>query len=197
MKRADWILAGAALVLALAGYLAWGAPGMADQPMAARDARLTAKDPAQMTPGEALARLERMTQTRPDDPEPHYFIGRLLAEQGREDDAIRAYQSALRRDDRFVPAMVALADAFVRLAGGEVGADASRIYQQAWQLDPAQTRAGFLVGLSHWQAGRTSTARETWQRVGAKLAAGSDRAIMLDAWVEAATENAPAGNLEK
>ncbi|MEL6957261.1 MAG: hypothetical protein AAFO88_11525, partial [Pseudomonadota bacterium] len=79
---------GGAVVLAAAIYIAVGRPGMADQPMSKRTAELERKAPDEMTPAEWLARLEVLTQERPEDPQPHFFIGQMLANQGRDEDAV-------------------------------------------------------------------------------------------------------------
>ena len=188
MTGRDWIVVGACFALAVLGYLAYGRPFMPDRPFSERNAELAAKDPAEMTPAETLARLEVLTREKPDDPEPHFFIGELLRAQGRDEDAMRAYQSSLRRDDAFVPAYLGLADAVVRLAGGSVSEDAQRLYARAYALDPEQLRAGFMAGLADWQAGRAETAETAWAGLSEPLAADDPRRAMLAAWIEAAKE---------
>lgn len=189
MKRNDWILAGVSVALAGLGYGLVGSPGMGDRPLSKRDAELAAKDPAQMTPDEAIVRLEGLAQARPDDPQPHFFLGEIMAGQGRDEDAIRHYQSALRRDGEFVPAMIALADAFVRLSDGRVEADARRIYSRAMQLAPGELRAGFMTGLADWQAGRTDQAEQVWDKVRDRIEPDSSKMQMFDAWISAARES--------
>lgn len=187
-RAAPWALA---VVIAGAGYLHMGSPGRSDLPIAEREARIAEKSPDELTPAETLTRLQRLTRTRPEDPEPHYFIGRLLASQGRDEEALRAFQSALRRDGGFTPALMALADSYVRLSGGEVGPEARRIYREVYDSAPEDLRAGFMVGLSLWQADERAAARAMWDRVAATVPVDSPRAAMLSAWIEAATEADP------
>lgn len=182
-----------ALVVALAGYLATGSPGLADQPMAKRDAELAARAPSELSPAEMLARLERMTQTRPEDPEPHYFIGQFLMSRDRAADAVRAFQSALRRDPNHAPALTGLADAFTRLSGGEIGPEARQLYAEAYGRDRSQLRAGFQVGLSLWQAGREGDARAAWGAIEESLPEGSEALANWRRQVAAATSDAPRG----
>ena len=191
MKRGDWILAGLAVIGAGTGYGLVGSPGMADRPLSVRDAELAARDPGEMTADEAVARLESLVQSRPTDPQPHFFLGELLAGQGRLDDAVRHYQSALRRDGEFVPAMIGLADSYVQLSEGRVGEDARAIYARAWRLEPGQLRAGFMIGLADWQGGNRARARQTWKQVGEGLAPDSQQAAMFAAWVSAAESSEP------
>jgi cytochrome c-type biogenesis protein CcmH len=115
-------------------------------------------------------------------------MGELMAGQGQDEDAVRHYQSALRRDGEFVPAMIALADAFVRLSEGRVEADARRIYARALQLEPGALRAGFMIGLADWQAGRTEQAEAVWDDMLETIEPGSSQDTMFRAWISAARD---------
>lgn len=183
MNRTAWIIAGLCAAAGIAGYAAVGAPFMPDAPMSDRQAELAAKNPGDMTPAETLARLERLTRERPGDAQPHFFIGELLRGQGRDSDAVRAYQSALRRDADFVPAMVALADALTRSASGAIGKDARRLYARAYTLDQDEVRAGFMAGLGLWRDGETERAEQAWSALYAPLDEDDSRRVMLDAWI--------------
>lgn len=164
---------GGAVVLAAAIYIAVGRPGMADQPMSKRTAELERKAPDEMTPAEWLARLEVLTQERPEDPQPHFFIGQMLANQGRDEDAVRAYQSALRRSNTHVPALIGLGDSLLRMSNGDVSAELAAVFERAYQLDPTQLRAGFLVGVARWQSGNEAGAEAYWRGIEASLPEGS------------------------
>jgi len=185
------LLVGLAIAIAAAGYSVIGSPRLADQPMVKRNAELAAREPTDLSPSEMLARLERMTQTRPDDPEPHYFIGQFLMSRGREPDAVRAFQSALRRDTDYVPAIVGLADAFVSLRNGSIGPEAQRLYAEAYTKDPRQLRAGFRVGLALWQSGETGEARAAWRAVERRIPEGDESRAVWASWVATVTEENP------
>lgn len=173
------------------GYSLIGRAGLPEQPFNVRAAEIAARDPTTLSPAETLARLEGLVKAQPDAPQPHFFIGEMMRAQGRDSDAVRAYQSALRRDDRFVPAMVGLGDALLRLADGRISEDAKRIYARALVLDPTQVRAGFLAGLADWQAGDETTARARWKAVREGIAASDPRQQMLDALIAEAENSAP------
>jgi len=172
----------AGLVAAI-GYFFIGRAELPDQPFSVRAAEIEARDPTTLSPAETLARLETLVKAQPEAPQPHFFIGEMMRAQGRDGDAVRAYQSALRRDDRFVPAIVALGDTLVRQAGGKIGDDAKRMYARALVLDPTQVRSGFLAGLSDWQAGDKVTARARWSAVREGIAQDDPRQQMLDALI--------------
>lgn len=170
-------------LLGAIGYFFIGRAELPDQPYSVRSAEIEARDPTTLSPAETLARLETLIKTQPEAPQPHFFIGEMMRGQGRDGDAIRAYQSALRRDDRYVPAIVALGDTLVRQAGGKIGADAKRIYARALVLDPTQVRSGFLAGLSDWQEGDKATARARWSAIREGIAPDDPRQQMLDALI--------------
>ena len=165
------------------GYFFIGRAELPDQPFYERSAEIAKRDPTTLNPAETLARLEGLVKEQPDAAQPHFFIGEMMRAQGRDSDAVRAYQSALRRDDRFVPAMIALGDALVRLSGGRIDESAKQVYSRALILDPTQVRAGFLVGLADWQAGDKGTARARWQAVGEGVEANTPQREMLNALI--------------
>ncbi|MCA8901427.1 MAG: tetratricopeptide repeat protein [Hyphomonas sp.] len=168
MKWLNSAILGACLVAGAVGYLAMGRPGMPDAPMAERQEGLAEKirtAPETLTEAETLSRLELATRERPDDPQPHFFIGEILRAQGRPDDAARAYQSALRRDEDFVPALVALADTIVELSDGGVSPQATRLYARAYELDETQVRAGMWAAMGAAQAGEQDKAEQAMRYI--------------------------------
>lgn len=172
LSRSNAIILTGCLIAGVAGYLAIGEPGMSDAPMDARQAALAEKirtDPQSLTAAETLSRLEQAMRDNPDAPEPHFFIGEMLRAQGRPEDAMRAYQSALRRNEDYVPALMALADALVELSGGAVGPDATRLYARAYQLDETQVRAGMWAAMGAAQAGDQEKAEQAMRYIYARL----------------------------
>lgn len=188
MKNLNLALAIGALLLAGGIYFGIGTPGMADQPMSERAAELARKAPEDMTVSEWLARAEALSVEHPEDPEPHFMIGAALSRQGRDDDALRAYQSALRRDPGYVPALVAMGDAVMRLSQGEITRDAASLYAEAHRIDPTQVRAGFLVGVSAWQDGDQAQARAIWQDMAQAIPEGTREREGFDALVSTYVE---------
>lgn len=151
------------------GYLFVGRAGLPDQPYKARIAKLETVSPERRTRAEVLAQFEDLILEQPENPRPHFVIGEMLVGEGRDEDAIRAFQSALRRDETFVPAMIGMADAVTRLGGGIIGPQAQRIYKQAVSVDPKQIHAGFMVGVAEWQAGDDDAAQLVWDGLWVRL----------------------------
>ncbi len=188
LSRINWLILGACLALAIAGYAAIGKPGMADQPMRSRQAALTEKirtDAQSLTAPETLSRLEQAIIDQPEAPEPHFFIGEMLRAQGRPEDALRAYQSALRRDQDYVPALIALADVLVELSDGAVGPDATRFYGRAYELDETQVRAGMWAAMGAAQAGDQAKAEQAMRYIYSRLPEGDPRRERFQGMIEA------------
>lgn len=172
MTRMQAIIVAICIALGVGGYLAVGRPGMADQPMVERQHEIMDKirnAPETLTAAETLARLEQTAVDQPDAPEPHYFIAELMRGQSRPDDAARAYQSALRRDASYVPALVGLAQVLVEMSDGAVGPDAARLFARAYELDDTQVQAGMWAAMGAAQAGDQEKAAQMMRAVFAKL----------------------------
>lgn len=188
MTRTNLIISVACLAVAIGGYLLVGSPGMGDQPMADRQAGLMEKvrtDPQSLTPAETLSRLEATVKERPDDPQPHYFIGEILRAEGRTSDAARAYQSALRRDETFVPALLSLADSLVDLNNGAVSPEATRLFAKAYELDETQVRAGMWAAMGAAQAGDQQKAEQAMRYIYSRLPEDDPRRERFAPMIEA------------
>ena len=188
MNRLNIAIIGGCLALAVAGYFSIGKPGMPDAPMSKRQEGLAEKirtAPETLTPAETLSRLELASQQKPNDPQPHFYIGEILRSEGRPEDAARAYQSALRRDENFVPALVALADTLVALSGGGVSPQATRLYGRAYELDQTQVRAGMWAAMGAAQAGDQEKAEQAMRYIYNHLAEDDPRRERFKAMIEA------------
>ncbi|MEO0550194.1 MAG: tetratricopeptide repeat protein [Pseudomonadota bacterium] len=183
MTVREYGLIGVALVAAIAGYFWLGSPTMAERPFADRQSEIAEKDPLTLTPDEMLTRLELAVRDEPDAAEPHYYIGVLMRRQGRVEDSIRAFQSALRRDDRYVPALLALADVLVIRDQGEVNASAQELYDRVWRLDPTQSRAGVIAALALFRGGDQDQARARWAQILGVIPSDSPERIQIEALI--------------
>ena len=191
LSRTSLAVLGACLAVGVAGYVLVGKPGAGYQPMSLRQAALAQKvatDPQSLSPAELLSRLEQAVKDQPDAPEPHFFIGEMLRVRGRPQDALRAYQSALRRNSDYVPALVALPDVLVELSGGAVGPDATRLYARAYELDDTQVRAGMFAAMGAAQAGDQEKAEQAMRYIYARLPEDDPRRERFRAMIEAIGE---------
>jgi len=85
----------------------------------------------------------------------------VLAEAGRLDEAEQQARKALKRDERFVPAMVALAKASIKRGRLEL---ADAILEQAVGVDPNNYEVHLLQARRHVQEGRTAQAVTSYKR---------------------------------
>ena len=191
MTRRNGIILALCLAVAIGGYLLVGKPGMGDLPMKDRQAGLMEKirtDPGALTQAETLSRLEATVVERPEDPQPHYFIGEILRAQGRTSDAARAYQSALRRDNEFMPALLALGDALVELNNGAVSPEATRLFAKAYELDETQVRAGMWAAMGASQAGDQEKAEQAMRYSYSRLPEDDPRRERFAPMIEALSQ---------
>jgi tetratricopeptide (TPR) repeat protein len=85
----------------------------------------------------------------------------VLAEAGRLDEAEQQARKALKRDERFVPAMTALAKASIKRGRLEL---ADAILEQALAVDPNNYEVHMMQARRHVQEGRTAQAVTSYKR---------------------------------
>jgi cytochrome c-type biogenesis protein CcmH len=176
----------AALALAAGGAYAWlGAPGLPDQPLAARMAReaeawasrpgqaeveamIAARSPAAPAPeGEdaaMVARLQEMLEQRPGDAEGHRVLARSLGALGRWPEARAAQARAVEIFGERAAArdLVELAEMMISAANGYVSPEAEAALDRALALDPHDPIGRYYAGLTALQGGRPDIAERIW-----------------------------------
>lgn len=167
----------ASIALGLGLYLLIGSPALPDAPFAARLEALKGRDPTTFTAAEALAVLGQAARDNPSDPLPHLFSGQVLFEVGRDQEAARAFDAALRRDPALSEAMLGLGRAMVRLEQGRVGADARALFERAGAQsdDPAPW---IYQAMAAMQEDRAADARRLWGEALARMSAEDPRRAM-------------------
>lgn len=158
-------------LLALSAAVALGTVGLylvrgtleADQPFQQRERELLQRDPRELGDEEILTILQERARQNPSDPTPHVFMGQVLASIGREAEAIRAFQAALRRDPRNVDAMAELGGIVLQGNGGVMDEQASAIFAQASAIAPDHPMVRYYRGLSRWQTGARDGAIADWR----------------------------------
>ena len=174
--RAGPAFAAAALCMggALGLYLAIGRPDLPDAAFAARLEALKDRDPTTFSAEEALAVLGRAARDNPGDPLPHLFSGQVLYETGRDQEAARAFDAALRRDPSLAAAMLGLGRAMVRLDQGAVSPDALALFERAGAAsdDPAPW---IYQAMAAMQDDRADDAKRLWGEALARMNADDPR----------------------
>ncbi len=151
-----------ALAAGIGFYAYLGAPNTPDLPLAGRLESLREMDPQKVTAEQWIALLNERAQEDPEDPLPFKFIGDILIQQGKVDEAITAYQTALRRDPQYVEALTPLADALVAREGRRVTEQAQQIYMAAFAANTRDVTAAFMPGMKFWLEGDREGARAWW-----------------------------------
>jgi cytochrome c-type biogenesis protein CcmH len=152
-KLAIAILAGAVALGTGAIYLATGNPNYGDQPFEERREALLARPATSLNDQELIALLQADAQKNKQDSRPHFFLGQVLASQGRDSDAIRAFQAALRRDPKSADALVGAGASLVRLVHFR-------------PLMPWSQRRCSRASIWRWGNGKRETRKRPWMHGG-------------------------------
>jgi cytochrome c-type biogenesis protein CcmH len=159
-------LASVAVAIALGSgglYLIYGSPQKTDQPFVQREAELLSRPPETLSEDEIMLLLQEQAKKAPEDPMPHALMAQVLGSAGRDQDALRAFQAAMRRDPKNADLIAETGAVLMRLNKGVVGADAKSAFDAALALKPNSVPARFYLGLADWQAGKKAEAESAWR----------------------------------
>jgi cytochrome c-type biogenesis protein CcmH len=167
-------LAAAVSAGAIALYLALGAPGVRDQPLAPRQAGGPVADatrgPADMA--EAVEMLAAKLKDRPDDPAGWLLLARSLATLQRWQDSAAAYQRALALTEG-AEAAAGYGEMLVMAADGVVTPAARDAFATALSRDQGNPPARFYLALADAQAGKPGAAIEAWAKLASDAPPGA------------------------
>ena len=150
-------------------YAALGSPGLPGEPLAQR----LAKSPADSSIQELVGRAEAHLAANPADGRGWDVLAPIYLRLGREGDAVRAYQNAIRLNGASAERESGLGEAMAYEAGGIVSAEATEAFARALTLDPGQAKARFYLASALVQEGRLAEAAGAWRALAASLPAGS------------------------
>lgn len=180
------VLIGAAVAGACGLYLATGAPGYPDLPIADRIARAAAFHAARPTQAAAEAeaqlparpapdaqyaglvdRLRKAVAANPGDVTGQRLLARSEAMLGNFDAAIAAQRQVIALSGAAATAEdhAALADDMILATGGYVSPEAEDALARALRLDPGNGTARFYMGLMWAQTGRPDEAFRLWREL--------------------------------
>jgi cytochrome c-type biogenesis protein CcmH/NrfG len=151
-------------------YLIVGKPEMPDEPLAGRLADIEKRiqnDPNSMTLADAMALAQKRAQDAPKDAMPHFIMGQILEQAGQANEALMAYESAMRRDPSHIPTLTNIADLRFRLTGGFDEAT-TELYHRVYKAEPDNWRAGYFAGVGDWLNGRKDEAEALWTELEAR-----------------------------
>ena len=154
LPRQGWMLFGAVLVFGLAGYAWHGAPGL---PSAPKEATLAAAQS-----GEALVAARRGLFDTGQPPPDYLVMSDGFARQGRYAEAAAMLRQAVASNPQDAEAWLALANALVEHAEGQITPPALYAFERAKKAFPEHPGAGYFLGMSYLRSGDPEQARNTW-----------------------------------
>ncbi|WP_026618656.1 cytochrome c-type biogenesis protein CcmH [Ensifer sp. WSM1721] len=140
-------------------YLTTGSPGVPAQPLAARLAN----------PGDdisiLIAKAENHLAVNPDDGAGWDLLAPIYMRNGRVDDAVAAYDRAIRLLGPTAARLGGYAEALVVQSGGLVTVEAQSALQKALALDANDPRSEFYLALGLRQEGKNAEALAAFRKL--------------------------------
>jgi cytochrome c-type biogenesis protein CcmH len=153
--RGAWSAIGAALLLGLAGYALQASPELAGSPKAA--AQQIAQDPAAM-----IASRDALDESSIPPNNSWIVIADGMARNGQYANAAQVLLGAIDDDPGNAQAWLALGNALVGHAEGQITPASLYAYNQAIVASPQSPGPPYFLGLAYAQSGRFVEARKAW-----------------------------------
>ena len=157
LPRASLMLFASALLFGLAGYALQGSPG---QPAAAAAATRQVD-----TDGEMLVTARRDLFDNGQQPARFIIVSDAFARRGQYADAAQLLRRAVEDHPDSAEAWVALANALVAHADGQLTPAALHAFGKAEEARPDHPGAGFFLGVALIRSGRLEEARTLWAQM--------------------------------
>jgi cytochrome c-type biogenesis protein CcmH len=146
-------------ILALAVYGALGSPHILEQ-----KAAVTAEGPSSDL-GSAVTQIEAHLAKDPQDGRGWEVIAPVYLRMGRLDDAVKAYEAALRHLGPDAARLANYGEALVIAKDGLVSREAQTAFEKAVALDPSSAKARLYLARATEQDGRIDKAREDYAAI--------------------------------
>lgn len=154
------------------GYLWLGAPGMPDEPFAARKGEMArASGPSSLQ--QATAALAAKLKQNPSDAAGWLLYARSLSELNEWDQAEAAYRHAMDLGQNGPDVAADHGEVLVMQAGGTVTPAAEAAFRQVLAADPSNAMARYYLAVAAMQAGEPRQAIDGFQRLLAEMPADS------------------------
>ena len=156
-------------LIAIGLYLAYGSPGLPDQPLAAR-----LEDPStEQDLAAIVARVEARLREHPEEGEGWDAIAPVYLGIGRYGNAAEAFDQALKLLGESPKRLAGRGQALVLANDGVVSEEARRVLERTLVLDPTVLEPRILLAIAKEQDGKFAAAIEDWRGL---LAAGDESA---------------------
>jgi cytochrome c-type biogenesis protein CcmH len=167
------VLAGAVAAPALAAalYVAFGKPGLPDQPYAQRITAWKSGNPNQLTWGEMAAVLQTVVKDRPKDAEPLTYLAQAQLQAGNVPAAVESTRKALRLQPDDDGLWSTLGQLLMLQGNGQVTEPAQAAFRQAQKLNPKSVPARYFLGRARIAGGDVNGGLAEWRALAADLPA--------------------------
>jgi cytochrome c-type biogenesis protein CcmH/NrfG len=200
----DWKMRGAIAAIGLAGVAGYwfvGKPDMPDDPLAQRIERIekhwAEEGPEGLEPADIILYIQTQALKEPTNPRWPFLLGTVweMAEQPQQ--ALVAYEDALRRAPNELETIKKLANLRFRMTG-TIDQATSALYHEWFKREPDELHIGYFAGMGDWLAGRKAEAEKIWADVDARTPKDDPRRQMYMALrqqfgVDGAPQPAPEG----
>lgn len=154
LERRNWMMFAAVLLFGLAGYALQGSP---DSPSAPKQARSNENQS-----GEAIVAARRALFD-PAQPIPSYLtVSDGFARQGRFEEAAQLLRNGTAENPGHGEGWLALANALVEHASGQVTPASLYAYSKAEQAMPGNPGPAYFLGVALLRSGMPGQARQVW-----------------------------------
>jgi cytochrome c-type biogenesis protein CcmH len=145
-------------ILAIALYGAHGSPHILERPVAG-----ASRDPAKAPDiATAVAQIESHLAQNPQDGRGWEVLAPVYLRMGRVDDAVKAYEAALRHLGEDADRLSNYGEAIVMSRSGLVSAEAQAAFEKAVRLDQSAAKARFFLARAAEQDGKVAKARTAY-----------------------------------
>jgi cytochrome c-type biogenesis protein CcmH len=166
---------------ALLAYLGLGRPDLLGQ--------RPGPDMAEIEAG--IRHLAEKLQQQPDDLQGWLLLGRSLQATRQPEQALRAYQFAMKLAPDDLDVRAIYAQALAEAGQGKLDGEPTAIVEGILQKDPQHKTALWMAGAAAAQRGDGAKAAGYWQRLKRQLPPGSPEAQQIEAYI-AEVQGAPA-----
>jgi cytochrome c-type biogenesis protein CcmH len=139
-------------------YLLYGSPSLPDQPLSARLAP-DGSPPVEML----IAKVEERLRAHPEDGAGWRVVAPVYMRLGRYAEAASAYRKAIELLGETPERLADLGEALTYANDGNVVEEARAAFQKAAAKDPANARAGILLGIALEQDGKLAEAATAYK----------------------------------
>ncbi len=149
-------------ILSTGLYVFVGNPFYKDLPYKAREKAILTTPPENLSQEEILVLLQNRAKEQPNDAVPHLLMGSILRGEDRPDEAMRAFQAALRRDPKNADALALMAMAMFDMNEQKPDEQIERAIAASLQIDSKNMNAHFLKGQIEWAQKNRAEAMNIW-----------------------------------